>query len=154
MEIVIKKPSEISEIEMAQILDLIQQGSQIVGERDVIAQRLKNASFIGFISDDGRIISTATLKNPADSYRTKVFTNAGVDSLEKIYKYELGYTVTAKDREGEKLCQTLLTSLYSLIRDYKIFATSRKESIIHILGKYGFEVAGNNYNRDLSLLIN
>ena len=154
MEIVIKKPSEISEIEMAQILDLIQQGSQIVGERDVIAQRLMNASFIGFISDDARIISTATIKNPADSYRKKVFGKANAEDKMHLYSKELGYIVTAKDCQTEKLCQRLLESFVPLIAQSKIFATTRKDAMIHVLHKFGFLAVGDRYDDDLQLLTN
>lgn len=154
MEVIIKRPSEISEIEMAQILDLIEQGLQINGERAVIAQRLRNAVFIGFISDEGRIVSTATLKNPADSYRGKVFASANAEDKVQLYNKELGYIVTAKDREGEKLCQKLLGTFFPFIAHFKIFATTCKDAMVHVRRKFGLSPVGKHYSGDLQLLTN
>jgi predicted GNAT family N-acyltransferase len=154
MDKVIKRPSEVTENEMKQIVELVMDGGQIQGNSAVLKSRLDSSEYISFIKDEDKIVSTATLKNPVDSYRKKVFKSANVESLEKVYKYELGYIVTVKDREGEKLCQSLLTTIYPIISEYKMFATTRKESVKHILGKFGFKIAGNNYNEDLSLLIN
>ena len=154
MEIIIKKPSEVLGNEMKQILDLIGYGAQIQGDYEAIINRLKNAVFIGFIFDEGNIIATATLKNPSESYRKKVFESAKAEHFLPEYKYELGYIVTAGDREGEKLCQKLLTAFFPLISKYKMFATTRKDSILHILSKFGFKPTGETYNSDLSLLVN
>lgn len=154
MEVIIKRPSEISDKELNEILDLIEQGSQIPGNKADIIMRIKSAELISYISDEGRIISTATLKNPSDNYRKKVFTSAKADGILPAYKNELGYIATAKNRQGEKLCQKLLLAFIPLIADYKIFATTRKQSMIHVLGKFGFKITGEKYNLDLFLLVN
>jgi hypothetical protein len=154
MEVIIKKPSEVSENEINQIVHLIDEGSQIQGDIEAIKLRLKNSVFISYILDGGEIITTATLKNPIESYRKKVFESAKFDSYMQDYQYEIGYIVTAKNREGEKLCQKLLSAFFPLITNYKMFATTRKESMIHILGKFDFKVAGEKYNTELSLLVN
>ncbi|MGQ2981845.1 hypothetical protein [Flavobacterium sp.] len=154
MDVVIKKPVEVSEHEMEQIVLLIIQGNQIQGDVDTIKQRLANSVYIGFIIEEGQIVSTATLKSPVESYRAKVFVSAKAEAYKPIYKYELGYIVTAKKHEGRKLCQDLLTAFYQIIASKKIFATTRKESIKHILGKYGFINIGEKFNGDLFLLVN
>lgn len=154
MEVIIKKPSEISEKILNEIFDLIEQGSQIQGDKAAIIMRLKNAVLISYIVDQDRIISTATLKNPSDNYRTKVFTSANAEIFLPKYKNELGYIVTAANREGEKLCQKLLLAFMPLIADHKIFATTRKQSMIHILEKFGFKITGEMYNLDLFVLVN
>lgn len=154
MEVIIKQPCEISQEELNQIVNLINQGSQIQGDAEEIKARINNSVFVSFIIDDGEIICTATLKNPAESYRKKVFDAAKFESHLSEYKHELGYIVTASGREGEKLCQKLLSAFFPLIAKYKMFATTRKESMIHILGKFDFLPVGVKYNTDLSLLAN
>lgn len=154
MEVIIKKPSEISENELMQIIALINTGEQIQGDNEQLKIRLLNAAYISFITSNGEIITTATLKNPAESYKEKVFESASVKGRTKEYTHELGYIVTASHREKEKLCQKLLSAFYPLIADHKIFATTRKDSVIHILGKFGFSAAGIKYNEDLTLLLN
>lgn len=154
MEVIIKKPSEISEKILSEILALIEQGSQIPGDKEVIMVRLKNSVLISYILDDGKIVSTATLKYPSENYRKKVFTGANALNILPDYKYELGYIVTDENREGEKLCQKLLSAFIPLIFQYKMFATTRKESMTYILSKFGFKLTGEMYNLDLSLLVN
>ncbi|MFH6961679.1 hypothetical protein ACHRVK_03745 [Flavobacterium plurextorum] len=154
MDITIKKPSEVSAKEMHQILDLIAHGAQIQADYEATALRLTNAVFISFISEEDRIIATATIKNPAKNYAKKVFESAKAEELLSEYKYELGYIVTASGREGENLCQKLLTAFFPFIDSRKMYATTRKDAMIHILKKFGFRTAGEKYNSDLTLLIN
>ena len=154
MEVIIKKPSEVSENELNQIASLINKGEQIQGGIEQIKLRLSNAAYISFIADKGAIITTAALKNPADSYKKKVFDSAKFLSSLPEYKYELGYIATAENRQGEKLCQKLLSAFIPMIAKHKMFSTTRKESMIHILGKFGFSPVGEKYSTDLSLLVN
>lgn len=154
MGVIIKQPAAILEEEMIQIVNLINQGSQVQGNSRELRNRINNSAFVSFIIEDGKIISMAALKNPADSYKRKVFEAAQFLSNLHEYKYELGYIVTAENRQGEKLCQKLLSEFIPLIANYKMFATTRKESMVHILGKFGFLPVGVQYNTDLSLLVN
>ncbi|GAA6765724.1 hypothetical protein AAFH68_16620 [Flavobacterium sp. CGRL1] len=154
MDIIIKRPFELSEKEIYQIIDLIESGSQIQGIRETINRRLRNAVLISFILDNDKIVATATLKNPAETYQKKVFKEAESDADITTYKYELGYIVTASSREGEKLCQKLLAVFFPKIAAYKMFATTRKAEMVHILGKYGFSRTGIIYNLNLCLLVN
>ncbi len=99
------------------------------------------------------IISTATLKNPLASYRQKVFENAKVEINNNGIK-ELGYISTLKNYEGKGFCQKLLKRFFEVIPFQPIYATTRKQSMIHILGKFCLKVEGQTYNSDLCLLTN
>jgi hypothetical protein len=82
-----------------------------------------------------------------------VFKKAGIPDLAKDYSFELGYIITHPDFEGRGLCQKLLNEFMPRVSDRAIFATSRKPSMIHILGKHGFNKIGSVYDNDLNLLI-
>lgn len=85
------------------------------------------------------------------SYRNKVFKSAGVDNDQENYKKKIGYIVTHPDYEGKKLCQRLLNVFIPTVDRHNIFATTRKPSMAHILGKYGFKKSRITYNKGLDL---
>lgn len=151
MTTIIDIPKNISKDLLPKLLDLIETGSQV--DPEGLEERIMNADLIAILVDNDKIVTTATLKNPLTSYRYKVFKSAGVDNEKENYKKELGYIVTHPDYEGQKLCQKLLSELVNKIGTHNIFATTRKQSMIHILNKYGFNKTGTTYNKDLHLLI-
>lgn len=148
--IVIKKPNEIAHECLSQIIDLVGAGGQI--EKEGLSKKLWQADLISYISIDGKVISTATLKNPFGSYRTRVFKEAKVALENGSYK-ELGYVCTHPDYEGEGYCKKLLSYLYKKIKSEPMYATTRKASMVHILRKYNFEIVGEIYKKDLQLMI-
>lgn len=152
MEIRISKPHDIDEEYLSQIVDLIVRGGQIKGNSQSIRILISQADLVGFVMLEEIVICTATLKNPYQEYKEKVFNLADVDSSNNYHK-ELGYIVTHPDFENQGHCQQLLTTIFYKIRSQPIYATTRKPSMIHILGKLGFRRSGNLYNHDLSLLI-
>ncbi len=152
MEIWICKATEISEVYLSQILDLIVQGGQIKGNTKDIRNLLFLADIIAYMCEDEIVVCTATLKNPYPEYREKVFMLAAQKSPGD-YTKELGFIVTHPNYENQGHCQDLLDILFHLIWKNSIYATTRKSSMIHILSKYGFRQTGGLYNQDLNLLI-
>jgi hypothetical protein len=149
-QVEIRKPSEFTQEETETILRLIAAGDQIP-DIELVRSGLERAEYIGIVRcDGGTIASTATIKNPLDSYRTRVFKSAGVPQLSDLFEKELGYICTDSKYEGRKLCQLLLSKL---LEDYDqaLFATTRKPSMIHVLKKFGFEKSGVTYSGDLEL---
>jgi predicted GNAT family N-acyltransferase len=149
MTTIIDIPDNISKDLLAQLLKLIETGSQV--DPEGLEERIMNAELIALLVDNDKIVTTATLKNPLISYRNKVFKSAGVDNDKENYKKEIGYIVTHPDYEGKKLCQQLLKEFIPDIDTHNIFATTRKPSMSYILGKYGFKKSGITYNKDLDL---
>jgi hypothetical protein len=147
----IQRPGEFTQEETETILSLIGVGDQIP-DIELVKSGLERADCIGIVRYDGSIASTATIKNPLDSYRARVFKSAGVSQLADLFEKELGYICTDSKYEGRKLCQLLLSKL---LEDYDqaIFATTRKSSMIHVLKKFGFEKSGVTYSGDLELYI-
>jgi predicted GNAT family N-acyltransferase len=151
MEIVINSPKNFTEKQLVQLEKLILSGSQVkaVGLMD----RILKAHEIAVYIDQDQVVASAILKNPALSYRNKVFKKAEVSNLASEYINEVGYIVTSENHRGRKLCQKLLAQLLEKNKSISIFATTRKPEMMHILEKFHFEKTGVTYDKDLSLFI-
>ena len=151
MKILIDSPNNFSKKQLNQLIELIISGSQV--NADGLMDRILKAYLIAVCVDQNQIIASVTIKNPAISYRNKVFKKAGVSNLKDDYLMEIGYIVTDINHRGEKLCQKILTKLIPKFKDYNIFATTRKPDMLHILKKFRFQETGKIYNNDLHLFI-
>lgn len=151
MKLKIYQPELIPKEYLEQLFDLISEGGQV--DRHFVEIGMPKSVYVGIIYSDDTIVSTATIKHPLDSYTEGVFKNAGVPALIKSYKFELGYIVTREGYEGKGYCKALLAEMIPLVRDKNIFATTRKDSMGHILNKYGFSQIGSVYKGDLELFI-
>lgn len=151
METLISKPKEVSADFLRQIIELLEQGGQI--SMQSIEKRLMMADLIAMIVDNHKVLAVAVLKNPDRNYKKKVFESASADDAESQFEKELGYIVTHPEFEGRKLCQKLLVFFLPHIDHLNLFATTRKDSIVHILGKFGFNKFGRPYRDGLHLLI-
>ncbi|MFH6988477.1 hypothetical protein ACHRVW_12100 [Flavobacterium collinsii] len=151
METIIRKPNKVSADYMMQILDLLDQGNQLSIKG--IEKRLIKADLIAMIVDGDKVLTVAALKNPEPNYKRTVFKSAGAGDIEPQFEKELGYIVTHPEFEGQKLCQKLLSIFIPQINGSNLFATTRKDSVIHILGKFGFSKVGEPYKDGLNLLL-
>lgn len=152
MTTIIDKQGNIDNDILTQLVDLIGEGKQV--QRRYIESGLEAATLIALLIDNNKIISSATLKNPRDSYRDKVFRLAGIESRKGDFAQELGYIVTNPEYQRQGHCQNLLVEFFKIIDNQNMFATSRRPSMVHILKKnFGFKKLGNTYNEDLELFI-
>jgi len=149
----IKKPSDIGNENLQQIIDIIKNGNEVNTTRDKLKEYLLRADIIAYKFSDNAIISTASLKNPFPSYRTKVFKLAKSKCDYKNYNKELGYIATHPKFENKGHCSELLRNIYKCICDNSMYATTRKPAIIHILGKFQFRKIGDEFNSGLNLLV-
>ena len=150
--VVIKKPTEISSVHLQQIVDLIKTGGEVKTSREDLRKYIQRADLVAYELLDDTVICTATLKNPFNTYKTKVFNKARVKSNLKINK-ELGYIATHPDHENKGHCSQLLNSFLKDISQNSIYSTTRKAAMAHILGKFNFQWEGKTFDKDLKLLI-
>lgn len=151
MTTLIEKSENIDKNLLVHLIDLIELGDQV--ERRFIERGIETADLIALFIDNGEILCSATLKNPLKSYRDNIFRLAKADESNLDNLQELGYIITNHNYEGQKLCQKLLTEFFKTIGNTKMFATTRKPSMAHILNKFEFIKSGINYKTDLQLLI-
>lgn len=151
MNIIIDKPINISKEILLNLIGLIVTGGQV--KKHHIKNGIETADLIAIMFDNDKIVTSATLKNPKASYKNKVFDQANFSVGKTSYKKELGYIITDPQYEGQKHCQELLESFISSISKEKIYATTRKPAMAHILCKFNFVKAGKPYNEDLELFL-
>lgn len=145
------KPKDISKNILEQIIQLVLEGEQI--SHGQLRNNLLNADFIAYTEEDNLVKTTATLKNPFDSYRKRVYRESN-SNIQPTSQKELGYIATHKDSEGRGYCSRLLEEFKPYFVNEPLFATTRKQSMIHILKKFNFRIVGEPYKIDLNLLVN
>ena len=124
MSIIVTQPSEIKPSHLKQIIKLIKTGGEIKISSDNLKKYLRRADLIAYELKQNKVICTATLKNPFNSYKAKVFTSA--KSKEKFnFEKELGYIATQADFEGKGHCSKLLKQFFEQISANSIYATTK-----------------------------
>ncbi|HMJ71515.1 MAG TPA: DUF5677 domain-containing protein [Cyclobacteriaceae bacterium] len=147
--IFVKHPKEIEQSILDQIVNLVGKGGEV--PKTGLIKKITESYLIAFKIVEEQVVSTATIKNPAGSYRSKVFNAANFKQPINNMR-ELGYIVTHPNHTGRKYCQVVVKSLLEKGKE-PLYATSRNESMIHILEKLGFTVSGGVYKKDLRLLV-
>jgi ribosomal protein S18 acetylase RimI-like enzyme len=108
--------------------------------------KLIDNSILLFIPDTINIDAVGALKIPTKKHKEKVFgkSKSGLDP--KDFKFELGWIVSLKERQGlgKKVVEFLLNC------QPKNYATVREDNdaMIHILEKYGFKKYGDPYKSE------
>jgi len=149
MELLIKKYTDLTEVELKGITELILKGDEV--NPITLPDRLSEAAFIAFFKDKEVIAATATIKKPLDSYKTKVFTNSKSNLSIADYLFELGYVMVEDKYREHKLASRLCRELCKVFLSHKIFATTRVDNYAmqSILNKNYFIEVGVQYpNRE------
>jgi GNAT superfamily N-acetyltransferase len=112
-----------------------------------LTQRIRDASRLLFLRDlSGQLVGVGALKHPLLSYRTRVFTNAGITALSDEYRVELGWVAVARSYEVRGLSRRIIGQLISLAENENVFATTRADArAMRFAVDYGFKPAGKRY---------
>jgi predicted GNAT family N-acyltransferase len=151
LKLIIDKPANLSQTIKDQVLHLVTLGEQVKPAFAKVG--IHRAELIGVVMEKDLVISTCCLKNPTANYRDSVFAGSKCVENPEDFTYELGYIATYPGHEGKGFCQRLLKDFFPLINQSPAFATTRKASMAHILGKYGFVKTGEIFKNDLELLV-
>lgn len=145
MELYLKKYSELSQIEINQIKNLIIEGDEV--NVNTLTERLSNAERISFYLEDEEIISTATIKIPTANYKKNTFINSKSNVAFDNFEFELGYISTNINFRGQKLASKLCKELCALYSKHNIFSTTRidNEPMKLILLQNDFKEIGNEF---------
>lgn len=145
MELYLKKYSELSQIEISQIKNLIIEGDEV--NVNTLTERLSNAERISFYIENEEIISTATIKIPTANYKKNTFINSKANVAFDNFEFELGYISTNINYRGQKLASKLCKELCALYSNHNIFSTTRidNEPMKSILLQNDFKEIGNEF---------
>lgn len=144
MQTIIKSPSECTEIKISTFEKLTEDGGQVVSY--ILREKIERTQKLVFIWNGDVCVAIGTLKNPASSYKNKLFKAAGVSEKSSLYSFEIGYIYVTVNGVGNKLMETVLEANYDVIT----FATTGDSNGAkqHSFPKFGFKKLGNSYNNE------
>lgn len=151
MDYEIKTPQQCSEDEINEFYKLIELGGQV--SLHGLKNRIIASDFLAFCKEDGKTVGVASMKNPNLGYKSSVFEKAGKESDATSYTYEIGYAFTSPDYRGKKINQKLMQLLIEQVEGENLYATTKTDSMRHILSKLGFSKHGKDYPNDKSEML-
>lgn len=140
---IVKSPDLCTEGELKSFYQLVRKGDQVKGEG--LEMLIRQAKLLGFHYVDCKLAGVAGLKVPREKYKNRIFREAGLEHLSGHFHTELGWAVTRKEFEGSGIATSLIQKLLDQMKKEKIFSTSDKPSMQHILSKFGFAQSGHSY---------
>jgi predicted GNAT family N-acyltransferase len=145
MELIIKKYSELTDTEKEQVYSLILKGHEV--NPQTLPARLSETALIAFFNDKNKVVATAAIKKPLESYKKSVFAKSKSNLSPDDNYFELGYVMVTKFYRGKKLASQLCEELSKKFLSDKLFATTRTDnsSMQTILQKNQFIEVGEKY---------
>jgi len=142
---VIKRPDLCTADELKKFHGLVLRGGQVTSER--LPELIRRAKLLGFHYVGPRLAAVAGLKTPRESYKNRVFREAGVEHLSNQSHTELGWAVTRKEFQGSGIATSLIQKLLNQMKDEKIFATTASDNfpMRRLLTRFGFRQVGHAY---------
>lgn len=157
-DIKVVKPQQLTSEQFQQIHQLISAGGEIRPE--TLDAGIQRAQALGIATVDDKIVAVTAIKTPLESYRTGVFTKAGVPELLNTYHYESGFSYTDPAYRSLGVSAALHRKLFQT-RNEPLFATVRSENRVALLGlqRMGFKPIGSPFasergNYTITLLVN
>ncbi len=151
----IRSRGNVSETEIAECSAIIYAYGAVKGTLEQIVRRVKKAEALCFVRHRNRMVATAALKRPAQSYRDKLKNEAHVELSEPEFPFEMGYVVVVEGHRGEiledqqRLSDLVMADVISQLKGCNVFATTKirgfKETA---LPKLGFQIVGQYQNGD------
>ena len=142
---VIKRASKFDNAQKIKFKNIVKEADQVNMKK--FDKLMEKDPFLLFTYDSSNnIIAVGALKIPTKKHKEKVFgkSKSGLDP--KDFKFELGWIVSLKERQGlgKKVVEFLLNC------QPKNYATVREDNdaMIHILEKYGFKKYGDPYKSE------
>lgn len=142
--VLIKKPSECSEKEMNDFLEMMELYKKESGINHGFRDIMMRAKYLAFQYVDGRLAGILAIKVPHEGHRKRVFREAGVPGLEKRFPYERGWGYLLKEYRGRGLHRVLSRKLAGKTRYMNVFVTTKKTNIpvVRVLEDAGFRRVG------------
>jgi GNAT superfamily N-acetyltransferase len=144
-ELIVKSPSECSNIEIAAFIAFVRAGGEVSIQG--LPERIRCAGALAFARIDGLVVGVAALKQPQASYRRRVSIESGAPLPAETFPYELGWVYVSPESRGKGLSLVLSQAALAASKGAGVFATSRTENIAmhRSLAKLGFAATGNPF---------
>lgn len=143
MKTVIKSPAQCTPSELDTFVKMASESGQV--HLDGLRSRIEQAERLIFIIKDDTCIAIAGVKNPAATYKIRIFEAAGVEEKITDYTYEIGYIYTSI--KGRGVGNLLMQGVTKATPDAITFATTRSSNsaMQYLLPEFGFAKLGSSY---------
>lgn len=146
-DISVLSPNKLNSDQIQQVHNLISAGGEIRPE--TLSAGISRAQLLAIATDNDKIVAVTAIKTPSESYRTGVFTKAGVPELLPKYKFESGFSYTDPSYRNTGITAELHRQLFQQTSS-SLFATVRTENRVALLGlqRLGFKPVGKPFNSE------
>src|SRR5712691_3363705 len=123
-----KRPSEWSAEDRACFECLVLDGGEV--SPDALSERIDSAeALVCHREEGGYITGVAAIKNPARSYKQRVFQKAGEEEEQANYYFELGWVYVRPAFRGSGLSRSLVETALAMGGVEGVFATTRADNM-------------------------
>jgi predicted GNAT family N-acyltransferase len=140
------KPDNCNEDQLKMFYDIVVEGKQV--NPNGLLNRIKDADYLSFCELNNEIVGVASIKNPDKNYKKDIFKKANVEKFADNFDYEIGYAVTKETHRRKGISEQLIKSLMDKSTSKSFYATTKNDSMRHLLEKIGFAKLGDNYTND------
>jgi hypothetical protein len=156
------RPGDLQTNDLLEIERVVLEGGEVSPAN--VRERLEQAALIARLRDGNAVLAVAVLKRPALSYVQRLIKKSSYPGLSGEF-LELGYISVLRQHQDKKLGKQITAEIVKQVSSetshVKLFATTRKDSVRHILSLNGFHQEGQQWpskehpgsNLDLWVLI-
>lgn len=137
------KPSEIAPADKAAFVDFVGAAGEV--DRLILPGLVEQARLLIMLFDGDTLIGTAAIKTPYPAHRHGEFAKAKVAGEAGAFPAELGWVVVHPDYRRRGHAPDLVRAAADLMPKQGIYATTKTQRMLAILGECGFEVLGEPY---------
>ncbi|WP_390911896.1 hypothetical protein [Pseudosulfitobacter sp. SM2401] len=149
----IRSRRQMSLSETTEFASIIYSYGAVKGTLAQITDRVLKVDAICYVRMGNRMVATAALKQPANSYRKKLESETKANVSEADFPLEMGYVVVVEGHRGEKLPEKgrlsdmVMAKVMTQAKGRGVFATTKIEVFVETaLPALGFGVVGKYQN--------
>lgn len=145
MKIIIKSPQECTENELEIFEELILEGGEVTGLG--LRQRIDKAERLIFINNSHKCVAVGAIKNPDNSYKTRVFNKSSIPEKTDEFMFELGWVYVVQSERENGLGRILMNAVTEILGGTGCYATTRANNnpMRRLLEQYSFKRLGDSY---------
>ena len=145
VEVRIVSPADATGVERQAFVALVVSGGEV--SPATLPGLVSKAASLAYGFLDKKLVGAAGMKHPMESYRDRVFKQAGQIELASRFNAELGWVFVSPEARGHRVATRMVESLIEVYSEANIFATSRVDNdpMGMTLKRFGFRRLGVPY---------
>ena len=165
MEIIVKLPSECSDQEINEFVQLVNEGGEV--DPSGLEERVRRAKKLFFLSvasrrdlarlsaeprasggKDPSLVAVSAIKRFYQQYKNSIFKKAGCSNIASSYQLEVGWMYVKPASRDKGFGRKLLEVMINQLNGASCYTTVRSDNHImdHLLNSHGFNKVGMEYS--------